>query len=1088
MRFTITPLGSARGRTVGQVVDDIVRYLDPDKPHGVARPTEPRPEAAQRPDGYYVDSTEEPGRWIGKGAEESNLRGRVRTEDFSRVLAGRDPSTGARLVTARGSAGRRPTLGVGSATRASADGELLYDTHDAAAALGVDGTELDALLAAGHRRAIELLAYRVSGTEPPARPAGSFLLPIIDAESSIWIRDSELTRVEAARVHGPTAAEILATGTADDTLPIGDAARLTGVTTRYLRGLARTYESERDVIESALADGRPVRRAYLPAHRGTKGRWMVRRADLAEFVARRTIPAVRVGFDLTLTTEKSLAVLALLGPSEVRDAALAAITAGNDHALVWWEQRAAFAQGSSAGQPTKGWTVASFRHSTSRALDPFPHLHNVVANTVELADRERRALDGRLLYRHAVGASAIATVEMRYRLTRELGVRWRRSASGGWEIDGIPESVLREFSQRRSEIDDALAELEQAIRRTSTIDELKRIVAKTRPPKQHARVDELVAGWWKRASAHGFSPDTLTRCVGREVSRATQSVDPTVLFRHLDAPDGVTAHGSVFTRNDLLATLADMPTGPADAAQPLLVPAERLEQFADRFLQSSHVVRLRPAEDHPRLRALRDEPIFTTRTMLLTQHRIISTFRTGLQRGLAAVPDDAVAEAVTTATLSGEQADLVRAFCGSGNQVHCAIGRAGSGKTTAMRAAANAWRTAGYRVLGAAVKGDAARHLATAAGIPTETLAWYLAHDDPANHPLDARTVLIVDEASTISDRDLDKLLHLATATGAAMRLIGDPSQHSAVAAGGMFRVLCERHPADTPQLSESRRLQHPADITAVEALRSGDIEQALASLQAAGHLHLAANDTELYAALLTRWWDSRQQGAPHPLIERSNHRRQQLNSLARTLLQANGEVSTDEITASRNRAFARGDEVIARKGDRNLHPPDRPDAYVRNGSRGTVIQVAHGDSPMSDEITVDFVDLGQITLPRAYFDEHATTSGRTDVGLDHAYALTSYAVQGATFIESTPRIDEHSSRAESYVDLTRGIQANHLYATRADDRLHGERLPQAPPPPLDVALAIRLRASATEVTAWELDPTAIERIARQPPARSVGR
>ena len=77
-----------------------------------------------------------------------------------------------------------------------------------------------------------------------------------------------------------------------------------------------------------------------------------------------------------------------------------------------------------------------------------------------------------------------------------------------------------------------------------------------------------------------------------------------------------------------------------------------------------------------------------------------------------------------------------------------------------------AWTRAGYKVLGAAVKGEAARTLGSVTGIPTETLAWHLAHEDPATSPLDARTVLIVDEASTVSDADLDRLLWHAHATG----------------------------------------------------------------------------------------------------------------------------------------------------------------------------------------------------------------------------------------------------------------------------------------------------------------------------------
>ena len=74
MRFTITPLGSAGGRSVGQVVDDNVRYLDGPPPPSV--PTTGRPAAAgPGPSSYYADGNAEPGRWLGNGATEMSLTG-----------------------------------------------------------------------------------------------------------------------------------------------------------------------------------------------------------------------------------------------------------------------------------------------------------------------------------------------------------------------------------------------------------------------------------------------------------------------------------------------------------------------------------------------------------------------------------------------------------------------------------------------------------------------------------------------------------------------------------------------------------------------------------------------------------------------------------------------------------------------------------------------------------------------------------------------------------------------------------------------------------------------------------------------------
>ena len=116
--------------------------------------------------------------------------------------------------------------------------------------------------------------------------------------------------------------------------------------------------------------------------------------------------------------------------------------------------------------------------------------------------------------------------------------------------------------------------------------------------------------------------------------------------------------------------------------------------------------------------------------------------------------------------LSDEQQRLVRAWCSSGHRVQTAVGRAGTGKTTTMKAAADVWHRAGYRVVGCAVKGEASRQLAADAGIEADTVALLLARASAGQQVLDHRTVLIVDEASTIGSRDLLALLRLADDAG----------------------------------------------------------------------------------------------------------------------------------------------------------------------------------------------------------------------------------------------------------------------------------------------------------------------------------
>ena len=104
-------------------------------------------------------------------------------------------------------------------------------------------------------------------------------------------------------------------------------------------------------------------------------------------------------------------------------------------------------------------------------------------------------------------------------------------------------------------------------------------------------------------------------------------------------------------------------------------------------------------------------------------------------------------------------------------------------------------------MLGAAVGGTQAVVLSEETGVEGRTVASVLARyfDRGDLASIDARTVLLVDEASLVSTRDFVALARATEETGAILRLVGDPAQHSAVVAGGIFRYLTEHHPDERP-------------------------------------------------------------------------------------------------------------------------------------------------------------------------------------------------------------------------------------------------------------------------------------------------
>jgi hypothetical protein len=244
--------------------------------------------------------------------------------------------------------------------------------------------------------------------------------------------------------------------------------------------------------------------------------------------------------------------------------------------------------------------------------------------------------------------------------------------------------------------------------------------------------------------------------------------------------------------------------------------------------------------------------------------------------------------------------------------------------------------------------------------------------------------------------------------------------------------------------------------------------------------LNGCADDRVLSCLLrLARWWAAHKAGQEHPIVDRRNTVRRQLNRLTHRLLQATGHIGQHEITASGDRRFSVGDRVIARVPDGDLHLPARPTPTFATAPSGLSSRYTPIPGRSTTRSPSRFDGIGTIDVPRSDFDGHRTAAGRRrrDLGLDHADAVTSYAVQGTTRAVSTSRIAPTGTRAEAYVDITRGQTANHLDLTRRADPPDGEALPAVPLPPIDDAVTRRLARPHRELTAWGLHHALTERV-----------
>ncbi len=163
----------------------------------------------------------------------------------------------------------------------------------------------------------------------------------------------------------------------------------------------------------------------------------------------------RPGRDLTFSAPKSVSIAALVGGDdrivEAHDRAVAAT-------LAWIEKNAAETRmkdpetgqmGRVGGQKI---VAATFRHDTSRNLDPQLHSHAVLANMVQGEDGRWRSMANEGLYARQKLIGMLYRNDLAGGLAR-LGYGIEKThADGRFEIAGVSRDTIEAFSTRRAEI------------------------------------------------------------------------------------------------------------------------------------------------------------------------------------------------------------------------------------------------------------------------------------------------------------------------------------------------------------------------------------------------------------------------------------------------------------------------------------------------------------------------------------------------------------------------------------------------------------------------------------------------------------
>ncbi len=766
----------------------------------------------------------------------------------------------------------------------------------------------------------------------------------------------------------------------------------------------------------------------------------------------------RVGYDFNFHCPKSLSLLyGLTRDERILQAFRESVDATMEDIEADMQTRVRI-KGKNTDRTTGNMVWGEFIHFTARPVDgvPDPHLHAhcFVFNTT-WDDQESRWKAGQFAGIKRDGEFFEAVFHSRLaRRLEELGLPVERTKRG-WELRGMPQSVIRKFSRRTALIEDRARE------KGITDPEAKgELGAKTREKKnKDLSMDELREQWTSRLTADeraalGAAKD---RMGGDALPEDGRTVSQAVLH----------AVGHCFERSSVLPerkVLAEALKRSFGAAAP---------ETVRRVMDAQGLV---VGERGGRRMA-------TTRVVLSEERRMIEFARNGRGkcRSLGA-PN----YAFKRDWLNVGQKQVVQHILETRDRVILVRGAAGTGKTTMMKEAVEAIEAAGTPVHTFAPSADASRGVLRDEGFAdADTVARLLA--DKSMQARVAGGVLWIDEAGLVGTRTMGQVFDLAESLKCRVILSGDRRQHGSVERGAALRLLEDEaglKPADVREIQRQK-----GDYkAAVQALSDGRTEDGFRQLDKLGWVR-EVDEVDRYAALANDYVATVDEGKSALVISPTHLEGEWITDEIRARLKQTGHLKGEEqqvlalnnanlTQAERSEAtsYEPGDVLVFhqnakgfRKGQRVVAsgealPLDHVDKFqvYRAGvlplAVGDVLRITRNGMTADNQHRLNngalytvagFTQSGDVRLTNGW------TISRDYGHVAHGYVVTSHASQGKTvdrvFIGQSSDSFPASSREQFYVSVSRGRERAAIYTDdkaalldavgRSDDRISATEL-----------------------------------------------